>query len=278
MTFIDAAFTTNLETEGLVQPPYRLTMYLELPQGEAPTGQKPRQVLALLMANAGKMVLPAVLSEELWGDRPPKTGPATVQTYIYKIRDALGDTSRPDHEKIIRTVPGGYCFATKPSTVDALAFIESVKVQVPRAGDDERQLRRVLERLEASMALLRGPLLTDVKRGAVLQRFIEGFNEYHKMALLRRIKVCIMLGEYDEVLPELVMLSAAHPCDESYAMWQMLALYRAGRQAEALEIFRKLRSNVIQELGLDLSPRVQALRDMILRHDTRLLQDASYMP
>lgn len=267
---------TSINTEVLVQPPYRLTGGMALPQGKVPTGTKPRRLLAMLMINAGSTVKSITLMDELWEREAPKTASTTLQTYVYKLREALGDHRRPESEWLIQSVPGGYRFDVNPASVDALAFIEAVKGLVIRPHYDEQVLRRILEELEASLALLSGPAL-DVPSGPRLQQFAELLQEWRLTAIFREVKVKVMLGQHDDVLPVLLFLIQENPYNEEFVMWRMLGLYRSGQLSLALQTFNGLRQTLREELGMDPGLKVQNLHQMILRRDDRLLQETGYM-
>ena len=212
---------------------------------------KPRALLALLALNAGKPMPAERLIDELWDDAPPATAATALQVYVSKLRKALG-------EGAIRTIAGGYVLAGGDVDLDRFRELvaEAARAEPPLA----------VRLLDEALALFRGPPLADVELPLEAARL----EELRVAARERRCAAALALGGGDDLVPELEALAAEHPLRESFRAQLMLALYRAGRQADALAAYRDARQRLVDELGIEPSPRLQELEQAILRQDPTL--------
>nr|WP_280701157.1 AfsR/SARP family transcriptional regulator [Kitasatospora sp. GP82] len=234
--------------------------------GVLPAAAKPRQVMALLAVRAGQIVTVDALTEELWGESPPRSAVTTLQTYVLQLRRriaaALGDETGAAAKDLLATVYGGYRLALPADAVDvhrARALIDRGQ-QALAAGEDRTGCRLLHE----ALGLWGGPMLVDVPKGRQLGIECLSLEEERLGALELRIEADLRLGRHTELLGELTALTAEHPTHENLHAQHMIALYRAGRSGKALEVFRRLRSTLIDEIGLEPSPRVQRLHQAIL--------------
>jgi DNA-binding SARP family transcriptional activator len=237
-----------------------------------PTAGKPRQILALLALEAGRMVTVPRLMEELWGFEPPPSAQATLQTYILQLRKRLaaalpaGGPVRP--KDVLVTRPGGYLLNIGPDEVDVHAF-ERLAAAGRRAfelGDRESASRM----LRSALTVWRGPVLVDLQTGMMLDIEVTRLEESRLGVVEKRIEVDLALGRHDALLSELAVLTARHPMHENLRGHYMVALYRSGQQWRALQAFGELREFLAKELGVDPSPRIRRLHHSILVSDARL--------
>ena len=217
---------------------------------------KPRALLALLLLHANEPVASDRLIEELWAGRPPKTARKTLQTYVSQLRRALGD--------VIRTRPGGYELRVEPGALD-LARFERLVVEAR-----ESAARSAANDLREALALWRGPPLADFTYEPWAQAVIPRLQQLRLTALEERIEADLALGRDAELVGELEALIAEHPLQERLRGQLMLALYRSGRQAEALAVYRDARRVLVEELGIEPSPALQDLERAILKHEPEL--------
>jgi DNA-binding SARP family transcriptional activator len=237
-----------------------------------PSAAKPRQVLSLLALNAGRVVTVTTLLEELWGDHPPRSAQTTLQTYVLQLRrliaKALGDSSGRAAKDVLTTRHGGYSLVVPPEAVDVHAFRA-----LARSGRTAQELgndREAASLLGDALDLWLGAALLDVPHGRVLDLEISSLEQARMTALEQRIEADLRLGRHGELLSELFTLVARHPMHENLYGLLMVALYRAGHTARALEAFQQLRGVLIADLGLEPSPRVQRIHRAILSRDPSL--------
>ncbi|GAA2576594.1 MULTISPECIES: AfsR/SARP family transcriptional regulator [Streptomyces] len=235
-----------------------------------PSAAKTRQVLALLALNANRVVPVPMIMEELWGHHPPRTGAATLQTYIMRLRRLIAASvrGRCDAKEILEYRHGGYCLVAPTACVDVLEY-ERLAAEGQRLFDtceDETAVKVFREALD----LWRGPALADIRCGALLEIDRVRLEESRLGVLERRMDAELNLGRHAELLTELVALTARRPLHEGLHAQHMIALYRSGRPSEALAAFTKLRHRLVEDLGMDPSPRLQRLHRAILGGDLLL--------
>src|SRR5712692_8344828 len=213
-------------------------------------GARRRALLAILLTRANEIVSTDRLIDELWGDRPPKTAANTLQYYVSQLRKLLGA------DRIVTRRPG-YLIQVEPGELD----LERFERLAEEGGADG--LRRAL-------ALWRGAPLADFAYEAFAQAAIGRLEELRLTALEQRIEADLALGRHGELAGELEELVAEHPLRERPRGQLMLALYRSGRQAEALEAYQETRRVLVEQLGIEPSPALQELERAILRQDPAL--------
>jgi len=215
---------------------------------------KPRALLALLLLNAGRVVPAERLIDEIWGDNPPATAATALQVYVSKLRKTLGDDA-------IRTQTPGYAIDGAPADLRAFERLTAeARAAEPAAA---------AHLLREALSLWRGPPLCDVDLPVACARL----EELRLAAQERLLEAELALGEGGDLVPELEALVAEHPVRESFRAQLMLALYRAGRQADALDAYREARRTLVEELGIEPGERLQRLEQAILRHDSALTVD-----
>ena len=226
-------------------------------------GPRHRRLLAVLLLHAGRVVLAKKLIDTLWGDVPPRSAPAMLHVRVSELRAALrGGAAR------LQTRDGGYLLAADPDELDATRFERLVTAGTAALADDDPERARA--DLEAGLALWQGPALAEFADEPFARSDAARLGELRLQAVESRIAADLQLGRHREIVPELEKLVAEHPLRERFWMQQMLALYRAGRQAEALRAYQTARRHINEQLGLDPGDALQRLHHSILTADPAL--------
>jgi YVTN family beta-propeller protein len=228
-------------------------------------GPKQRALLADLILNAGSIVSTTRLIDDLWGDAPPPAAGHTIETYIARLRRVLRDGARPD---VLMTRPPGYLLDAGPGQVDAVRFQQLMKDGTAVAGKGDYEQASAL--LGAALALWRGPALADVTDAPFAQAAARRLTDQHLLAQERRIDCDLALGRAQDLIGELEALIGGHPYHEPFHRQLMLALYRSGRQSDALAAFRRARGMLADELGIEPGPDLRRMEQAILRQDPEL--------
>lgn len=224
-------------------------------------GPKQRALLAILLLRANEVVSHDTLVDELWGESPPPTATKTLQAYVSRLRKAVA-TDVAAGDAVLETRGRGYVLHVPPDALDAAEFERLVEEgRRALARDDPR---RAVERLKTALALWRGPALAGLQLELVAQADVGRLEELHLAALEDRIEADLALGRDVELIPELEALVDRHPLRERLRGQLMLALYRADRQAQALEVFQRGRQLLAQELGLQPGEALRELERQIL--------------
>ena len=245
---------------------YRILGPLEALDGERRLplgGARLRSVLALLLLHGNKALSRDVIVDQLWGDEPPATAAKVLQNCISALRKEL-----PGGADTLRTVSGAYCLAPGPDELDRDRFERLVAEG--RAALSAEDYSDAAELLKQALGLWRGAPLSDFAYEPFAHEEITRLEELHVAALEDRIEAELALGRHDELAPELEALVTRHPLRERLRLQLMLALYRAGRQAEALEAYRGARRTMLAELGIEPGRALQDLERAILAQDPAL--------
>lgn len=222
---------------------------------------RPRAVLAVLLLHAGQVVPATRLIDAVWGDHPPETAANVLQGYVSQIRKELGRGS-------VETRDPGYLLRVDRGALDLHRF-ERLATDGARALEDGRP-EEAAHALREALALWRGEALADVADGDVLRPAAARLDEMRLVTLERRIEADLACRHHVELVGELEALTTEHPLREHLHVLHMTALYRCGRQAEALDVYRATRARLVDDLGLDPGPALQELEQAILRHDPAL--------
>ena len=224
-------------------------------------GRKQRALLALLLLHANAVVPRDRLIDEIWGDEPPETARTALQVHVSQLRKALGG------ERIETRAPG-YLVRTEPDALDLERFERLVaEGRDALAGGDAGRSADVLREALASW---RGTPLAELGEVPFAQREGPRLEELRLAALEERVEADLQLGRHARLVPELERLVREHPLRERLRGQLMLALYRCGRQADALEVYRSGRRLLDEELGLKPDDELQRLEKAILNHDPSL--------
>ncbi|MEZ0074663.1 BTAD domain-containing putative transcriptional regulator [Planotetraspora sp. GP83] len=222
---------------------------------------KQRALLAVLLLNVNRPVSADRLVDALWPQRPPRTAAVALRTYVSTLRQVLGLADRTG-PPLLSTVPSGYQLRVSTADLDLLTF-EELAAQGQQALTDGQPLLAA-ERLRRALALWRGRPFEDVALDPRLGVELIRLEERRLAAQETWIESQLALGHHGDVLAELGALVAEQPLRERLQAHWMLALYRSGRQAEALRAYRDLRRHLVQELGIEPSPPLQRLHRQIL--------------
>jgi DNA-binding SARP family transcriptional activator len=237
----------------------------EIPLG----GPKPRALLVLLLLHPNEVVPTDRLIDELWGDESPERAADALRVHVSRLRKALP-------EDVLVTRAPGYSVRIAADALDLQRF--------ERLVDEGRSLLArglaadASTRLRDALSLWRGPALADFAYESFAQAAIARLEEIRLAAIELRIEADLAIGRHTEVVGELEALVAEHPLRERLRSYQMTALYRSGRQAEALDAYQDTRRALVDELGIEPSAELQELERAILQHDPGLEVDGPTPP
>jgi DNA-binding SARP family transcriptional activator/DNA-binding beta-propeller fold protein YncE len=242
---------------------FRLLGPLELEgeQGVVSLGSgKQRALLAVLLLSANELVARERLIDELWGEEPPASAAHSLEVYVSRLRKTVLDAGGDGR---LATRGTGYLLRVASDELDARRFRRLVE---QARGAEPTQAAALLRR---ALSLWHGPALADVELFGPARTAADNLEELRLVALEERIEADLALGRHRELVGELQPLVADHPFRERLRSQLMRALYRAGRQADALDAYRDARRS-LDELGLEPSPELKALQRQILNHDPAL--------
>ena len=241
---------------------------LEALKGSQPVplgGRKRRAVLAVLLLHANETLSNERLIDELWGESPPKGALKTLQVHVSRLRKELP-------EGMLATRGHGYELTLGAEDLDADRFERLL--DEGRGELAAEHPRRALELLEQALALWRGPPLADLAYEPFAQSEIARLEDLRVAALEQAIEAKLALARHAEVIPELERLVDEHPYRERLRAQLMLALYRADRQADALQAFQNARRRLVEELGIEPGERLRELESAVLAQDPSLALEA----
>ncbi|MET8690800.1 AfsR/SARP family transcriptional regulator [Streptomyces sp. NPDC004732] len=241
-----------------------------------PGAAKVRGVLATLLVRAGEVVSVDTLVDELWGEHPPRTALTTLQVYISQLRKLLRQVEPESGGAALLTRAPGYLLQVDPAQLDLAAF--QTLHHSGREALDRGEYAAAAALQRRALALWRGPLLPDTAHGAVLAAAAVRVHEVRIAALEQRMRAGLQLGHHKELLGELQVLAAELPLHEEFHAHLMVALYRAGRPADALDVFGRLRHTLVQELAIEPGLRLRRLQHRVLAGDRALLRPGAARP
>lgn len=231
---------------------------------ELPTGRG-RSLLALLTLHAGQPVAAERLIDELWGEDPPATAATVVHGLVSRLRKALEpERTTGKRPQVLQTVGTAYRLAIDSDAVDANRFKRLI--DEARGGSPEMRSAKLSE----ALLLWRGLPLADFIYEPFAQRAITALEESRIEAIEDRFEAELALGRDAELVTELHEVTTAHPFRERLRGFLMIALYRAGRQTEALDVYRETRDLLLEEMALEPGPALRELEAAILRQDPTL--------
>jgi len=234
-------------------------------------GEKPRALLAILLLHRNEVVSADRLMDELWGESPPASALRTLQAYVSRLRKALSDGNggpSGSNGGVLLTQGRGYLLRIASGELDLDRFSDMAERgrDALAAGNP----REAADRLREALELWRGPPLAEFAYERFAQAAIAQLEELRLAAVEERIDADLVLGQARDLVGELRDLVARHPLRERLRGQLMLALYRSGRQAEALEVYQDFRRALSEELGLEPGPGLQQLELAILNRDPAL--------
>lgn len=236
-----------------------------------PSPAKQKALLAILLMNANVMMPSDRLVEELWGSHTPQSAIATLQTYVSALRRTLdpehGSAKRdPRRHPRLRTEGSGYVLVVRDGESDLDRFRSLV--EAGGAAVREGVCHLAADSYRSALALFRGPVLTGLERSALPAHYGMRLEEERLAVLHKRIGADLCCEGGPELIGELAELCARYPLDEVFHGQLMLALNQAGRRAEALEVFRRARRQMLDDIGIEPGPMLQAAQEAILRGTT----------
>ena len=242
---------------------FRVLGPLEVYAGDAlvpVAGAKPRGLLAVLLLHANEVVSSDRLIDALWGQAPPETAPKALHVHVSHLRKAIGAS-------VIRTRPPGYVLEVGAGDVDLHRFQALHEAARGLLASDPARARGLLGE---ALGLWRGPPLADLSHDPFAPAEIARLEELRIAALQDRVEADFALGRHAEAIGELERLLGAHPLREGLHAQLMTALYRAGRQAEALDAYQDARRTLTEQLGIEPGRDLRALQRAILTQDPSL--------
>ncbi|MGW4730245.1 BTAD domain-containing putative transcriptional regulator [Streptomyces shenzhenensis] len=238
-----------------------------------PSAAKPRAVLATLLVQRNTVVSTHTLIDELWGAQPPRTATTTLQVYVSQLRKALlagpdGTVAETGAEQPLLTRPPGYLMRADAAELD-LAVFESLRAE-GRAAYGRHEYEAASRALGRALGLWTGPALSGIPHGPTLETSAIRLNELRAEVLEQRISADLRLGLHQELVGELMALAHEHPLRETLHCHLMVALYRSGRQSDALHVYQRARRSLVDELGVEPGPVLSRLQERILASDPSL--------
>ena len=230
-------------------------------------GPRQRAVLAHLLVHANGVVPADVLIDDVWDDEPPEGARSSLQSYVSRLRGAVG-------AERIEGRAGGYVLRIDDEEVDAFRFEAAVRRARQNFGRDPG---RASDELGDALALWRGSAFADLASFRSLQGEIQRLEELRVGAIEDRNEADLAMGRHAQLVSELDRLVARHPLRERLRAQHMLALYRSGRQAEALASYNHIRNVLAEELGIDPGLELQELMAAVLRQDPSLVVSVPHL-
>ena len=231
-----------------------------------PSATKPRQLLALFVLQQGRVQPVEILADELWGGESPPSAQTTLQTYILQIRRLLGRAlcipGDGGAKTILRTHKNGYVLAAGTLSSDITEFHHTRALG--QLAMDDRDWEGASRQLSAALALWNGEPLVDVPAGNVLKYEVMRLIEDKHATELELIEASIHMGRSARLLPELRVLSARDPKDESLCGLLMKALYHTGGASHALSVYSKTRHQLVNDLGIEPGPALRRIHQSVL--------------
>jgi predicted ATPase/DNA-binding SARP family transcriptional activator/Tfp pilus assembly protein PilF len=233
---------------------------------------KQRRLLAALLVRVGETRSTDVLIDAVWGEAPPASASSLLQVYVSQLRKAL---PAPVH---IATLGSGYAIVLGEASLDAARFERLLREGKEAINDGNPALAASV--LGRALGLWRGQAYGELAYEEFARGEAERLEELRRVALEERIEAELQLGRHVQLLPELRAVAAAEPLRERFQAQAMLALYRCGRQSEALDLYAGLRAHLHDELGLEPGVELRELQRRILQHDPELITvpDAEVQP
>jgi DNA-binding SARP family transcriptional activator/basic membrane lipoprotein Med (substrate-binding protein (PBP1-ABC) superfamily) len=226
-------------------------------------GAKQRAVLAVLLLRAGEVVPVGRLIDEVWGDDPPPSAAHTLESYVSRLRQLFNG-----HGPLLVRRGAGYALELGAATLDARGFVESQERASLAAAIDQHD--KVVELTGAALATWRGPALADVALASAGRAEADRLEELRLRTYELRFDAELALGSHEQAIAELQALVSQNPYRERFVAQLMLALYRCGRHADALETYEQTRRRLDDDLGLQPSGDLQQLSGQIVRQDPAL--------
>ncbi|MEV5878589.1 AfsR/SARP family transcriptional regulator [Streptomyces sp. NPDC052101] len=261
----------------VAQTEFRLLGPVEIRDGASrvvivPPGPKQRSLLSALVLHAGRPLSVDQLVEELWGERPPANAANALQAHVARLRRVLPEPAVPvPGQEWITTLPTGYLLSPDRATTDVQRFHQlSARGRAALAADPGYAARL----LRHALSLWRGPALQGGRHGPLCAREADRLEENRLTALESLYEASLGCARHGEITGELEKLTVDHPLRERFYDLLMVALYRSGRQAEALGVYERARRRLTEALGIEPGPALRDRMEAILNHAPQLAAPA----
>jgi predicted ATPase/DNA-binding SARP family transcriptional activator len=229
-------------------------------------GQRPRALFAVLALMGGRVVTTERLIDELWGEEPPSRARDSLQMHVSRLRKALIEAG-DDGGRLVNQA-GGYLLDVRPGERDVDGWQQALgQAHRARAGGEPQAAR---QRIHEALRIWRGQSLGGVSTNSLLAAERARLEEERLAAIIEGIELDLELGRHGELLGQLDALVIAHPFKERLVELQILALYRCGRQADALAAFQAARARFVDELGIEPAQPLRDLHEDVLKHSAEL--------
>ncbi|MFE0385556.1 BTAD domain-containing putative transcriptional regulator [Streptomyces bungoensis] len=238
-------------------------------------GDLQRVLVQTLLVSEGQPVSGESLAEEMWGDAVPDHRANALQAHVSRLRRRLRELEPDRPASRVTMHPSGYRLTLAEGELDAAEFIRAVRVAESATPADAAGTARLLG---DALGMWRGPVFGGFTGGTLCQLAAARFEEYRMRAMELRFEAELRLGRHAAVLAELTEAHAGHPLRERFCEQLMIALYRSGRQADALDVFHRMRRHLDEELGIQPSPALRRVENAILAHDPSLTGDRMLQP
>lgn len=231
-------------------------------------GVKQRAILGYLVLHANRVVPTSQILQAMWDGNPPPTARKMVQNAVSGIRRMFASAHDPATAPSLRTHPPGYQLRVNVDTIDLYRFRRMVREG--RATITDGLAAEGVELLRDALSLWRGRALADLVETGISWSELAAIEDERLSALEDRLDAELACGRHREITPELEVLTTTEPLRERLCLQFMLALYRSGRQADALRVYRRTREALVDTLGLEPGRQLQELQQRILDHDVTI--------
>jgi DNA-binding SARP family transcriptional activator len=240
-------------------------------------GMQQRILLATLLIRAGRLVPSEQLQAELWSDHQPEQVTNALQAHVSRLRRTLRRLGAADPDEVpeLRIHASGYVLDVAPEAIDMNVFRQQLSRARNTMAGDPPGARAILE---SALQLWQGSPLQDVSASPLCRSMALQLDEEYLVALESKLELGLKCNEPETVISELRRMSADHPWRERITELLMLALYRCGRQAEAVEAYTETRTRLADQLGIEPSPQLRELFHQILKQDPALAFEAQQLP
>jgi SARP family transcriptional regulator, regulator of embCAB operon len=226
-----------------------------------------RTLLSALLVGGGRQVMTNSLMDELWGSRPPGNAENALQAHVSRLRRRFEEVEPGRDAPRLVSLPSGYRLLTDDAQVDAELFVRAINEV--RAKPDMEPVE-VIRRLREALALWRGPVFGGAIGGLICQAATVRYEEQRSSAYSMLFENELLIGRHSQIIAELAELVEAESLNERLCQQLMVALYGAGRQTDALALYRRMRERLTEELGIEPSPALRRVELAILSQDPAL--------
>ncbi len=238
-------------------------------------GEVQRRLLQSLIVSEGKIISRELLVDEIWDGEPPAKAANALQAHVSRLRRKLCSAEPGYRASRLVSHPRGYSLDLEDIEVDAIEFVHRVKSAETMKQSDPETAAAVLH---AALPMWHGPVFGGDAGGQLSKAAATRYEEYRLRAFESLFDYELSRGRHSLILGELQEIHVQNPFRERFCEQLMIALYRCGRQVDALEVYRRTWHLLIDELGIEASPRLRSVEHAILSHDAVLIHDASGAP